>query len=588
MGDHLGALPREPGVVGVEARLDELGVQLVAGEDDRLPEPVATRDPVSARHQHFEHCVDRVDVEQYGVDLVRRDLVGDDAVVVPLGGVPGVLLGLRQVGVGHAACQEFHRHRHRARGHEIALGDGLVEGVGIGGDAVLEPEQGVRVVVDLVLGRGGQPHEQGVEPVEDAAVLRVDRAVRLVDDHEVEVAGAEDEVAVVVPGVDEPHDGGIGRDVDASVGDLVGDQVDGRGRRQVRLERTGGLSHERDAVGEEEHALHPAGVHELLDQGDHRARLARPRRHHQQGPAALERELLAYAADRPLLVVAFDDGPVDRTPGQRQAGRAPPHHEFEFVAGVVALHTAGRVVGCVVPQPGLEPVGVIDDRTATGHDREAVGVQLGLVLARAGVPRGAFGFDHGQRQPVRTPQDVVGEPLPVGARHALHGELADARGVRIPTRLSQVGVDEAHARARLGVVVGVVLHRLGRLDRGDLGTSGLKFGLEVGAGGAHRGDLGVPGLEPREERGEFRCRERWLGACGSGDQGTVESGRQRHRVGGGGVAERRPDHDVEEFFEQAQGSLDADRAALVHRVVARAANERGLHGHLASDDLLER
>ncbi len=88
-------------------------------------------------------------------------------------------------------AQELQRHRHRDRRDEVALGDRLVEAVGVGGDAVLEVEQAVGVVVDLVLRGRGQPDQQGVEPVEDRPVLLVHRAVRLVDDDQVEVAGPE-------------------------------------------------------------------------------------------------------------------------------------------------------------------------------------------------------------------------------------------------------------------------------------------------------------------------------------------------------------------------------------------------------------
>jgi hypothetical protein len=87
--------------------------------------------------------------------------------------------------------------------------------------------------------------------------------VRLVDDHEVEVPHAEAPLAVGGL-VDQPHHRRIGGDVDAPLGLLVGDEVDGRGVRQVALEGVDGLVDERHAVGEEEHALGPVAAHEEI------------------------------------------------------------------------------------------------------------------------------------------------------------------------------------------------------------------------------------------------------------------------------------------------------------------------------------
>jgi hypothetical protein len=62
------------------------------------------------------------------------------------------------------------------------VGDGL--GVGVLGDEVLPEER-----EGLLAGGGGQADDVGVEVLEDAAPDAVDRAVRLVDDDEVEGLG---------------------------------------------------------------------------------------------------------------------------------------------------------------------------------------------------------------------------------------------------------------------------------------------------------------------------------------------------------------------------------------------------------------
>ena len=183
-----------------------------------------------ARHQVLQHLVDGVLVEQPLVDRLGLDAVGHVAVVVPLQRVPLVLLLLGQVVVLDALALELERHRHRLRRHEEPVAHRLLERVGVGRHAVLQVEQAVGVAVDLVLRRGGEADQQRVEVVEDGAVLLEDRAVRLVDDDQVEVPDAEAPLAVARL-VDQPHHRRIGGDEDAPLGVLLGDQVHRRRRR---------------------------------------------------------------------------------------------------------------------------------------------------------------------------------------------------------------------------------------------------------------------------------------------------------------------------------------------------------------------
>ena len=615
--DQPGVVPTEPGVVGVEPLLHELGVLLVAGEDDGLAEPVGSGHLVAAGHQHFEDLVGGVGVEQVAVEVVRRHRVGHHAVVVPVGGVPLVLLVLAQVAVGDPPGEELQRDGDRARRHEEALGDRLVEGVGVGRHPVLEFEEAVGVVVDLVLRGGGEPDQQGVEPLEDAAVLGVHRAVGLVDHHEVEEARPEHPAALLVPGVDQARHGRVGRHVDASVGHLLGRQVDGGGTGQVGLERADGLVDQGHAVGEEEDAFDPAGLHQLVDERDHRAGLARSGGHHEQGPAPPEFELLADPPDRAVLVVALNDRGVHSTARQRQPGRPPQHEQLEFVPGVVAGDLARRVARGVVPQPGLEPVREVDHRTPAGHRLEAVGVELRLLLPDRGLLRRALGLDHRQRETVGAPEDVVdptgrrarpgdgdcacrsprdGSRRPFDRlrdrsgrrpRHARHRELPDVGGVGLPARLAQVGVDETGAGAGLGVVVGVGRDGLRRLRGSNLGAQLLEFGLQCVVGRLRLGDGRVPGLVAGEQPLQFLGAERGLGTGGRRHEGAVEDGGHRGRVRCGREAEERPQGEVKQFLQHPQRGLGGDRTLPVDGVVAGAAHQRRLHHHLGAGDLLE-
>ena len=189
--DHARELALVVRVVGVEALRDELGVVLVLGEQDGLAEPVAAGHRQTPGHEVFQDLVHRVLVEQPLVDRLGLHAIGDVTVFVPLQRVPLILVLFGQLVVLDPLALELQRNRHGLRRHEEAVAHRLVESVGVGRHAVLEVEQAVGVVVHFVLRRGRQPDQQRVEVVEDGAVLLEHRPVRLVDDHQIEVADPE-------------------------------------------------------------------------------------------------------------------------------------------------------------------------------------------------------------------------------------------------------------------------------------------------------------------------------------------------------------------------------------------------------------
>ena len=202
-------------IVRVEARTDELGMGAVLGEDDGLAEPVAVLDLDPVRHQVLEHAVDGVGVEQPLVERRRIDGARNGAAVVPFQRVPRLLLLVGELVVADAAVEEVGGERDRLGRHQEAVLHRLVEAIGVGRHAGLQIEQPVGVAVDLALRRRGQADQQAVEVFEDRLVLAVDRAMRLVDHHEVEVPDAE-AALLRVRLVDQAHHGRIGRDVDAA------------------------------------------------------------------------------------------------------------------------------------------------------------------------------------------------------------------------------------------------------------------------------------------------------------------------------------------------------------------------------------
>jgi hypothetical protein len=65
VSNHAGERTTELRIVGVEPGLDLLPMLIVAAEDDRLADPVASGHLVTARHQRLKHLVDRVGVEHH-------------------------------------------------------------------------------------------------------------------------------------------------------------------------------------------------------------------------------------------------------------------------------------------------------------------------------------------------------------------------------------------------------------------------------------------------------------------------------------------------------------------------------------------
>ena len=141
---------------------------------------------------------------------------GTVPLVVPFQRVPGFFLVVGKLVVADAAVEKVGGQRYRLRRHQEAVLHRLVETVGIGRHAGLQVEQPIGVAIDFALRRGGEPDQQAVEIFEDRLVFAIDRAVRLIDHDEVEMADAEAAFAVIAGLVDQPHHRRIGRNVDAA------------------------------------------------------------------------------------------------------------------------------------------------------------------------------------------------------------------------------------------------------------------------------------------------------------------------------------------------------------------------------------
>jgi hypothetical protein len=166
--------------------------------------------------------------------------------------------------------------------------------------------------------------------------------------------------------------------------------------------------------------------------------------HDQQRLAPGLRELLEDAADGALLVVALDDGRFHLGDIERLAAAAPQDQAGEFVLFVKPGHPARRIGG-VVPSPCLVAVGVENQRALAVHLLQAIGVELGLLLAHGRIGGRLLCFHRRQRLAVVAPQHIVhvADALVVG--HTRHFIFPVAGLIQRPPGALQVHVDQVAA-----------------------------------------------------------------------------------------------------------------------------------------------
>ncbi|AUX23849.1 uncharacterized protein SOCEGT47_043790 [Sorangium cellulosum] len=116
--------------------------------------------------------------------------------------------------------------------------------------------------------------------------------------------------------------------------------------------------------------------------------------------------------------------------------------------GVEAVHLAGRLAEHVIPEEGLDPVGVVDDRPVPVPLLERIGVERRLLLPESGVLRRLLRLDEAERFSIVAPEHIVDRALARLCGLAVDLDLlADLLGggaarPHVPARLAQVVIDE--------------------------------------------------------------------------------------------------------------------------------------------------
>ena len=446
------------GVLLPEHLQDLLRVAVVLGKDDGLAQLFAVVDFQAVGHEQVQGLADGVLVEQPLVESRRLDLLRQLPVLIGEGGLVFLLLLLRQVVVGDAFDEEFQLALHREEVHQKAVLHRLGQVVAVGRYAALQLEDLVGILVDLVLGGGGEAHQGRVKVGEDVPILVVDGPVGLVADDEVEVAHGEQLPVLILHGVDAVHHGLVGGEhAPGGIVVLLLAQVCDRQVGQQVHKAALGLGDQGVAVGQEEDVFDPSVLQQHLHQGNDRSRLAGAGGHDQQGfPAIFLAEGLAHRLDGPLLVVPSGDTLVHRDVLQADAHGAQVEQFLQIPLGVEGGHLPLRV-GPVV-HAGVKAVGEEDHRPAAVFLFQQIGVQLGLLAALGRVHAGALGLDYRQRAVGVVVEHIVGV-----AHFALVGHAGQFYLVDPVLPLGPAGVGEHGVDVQLpGLVLGQV-QRLGHI-----------------------------------------------------------------------------------------------------------------------------
>jgi hypothetical protein len=117
----------------------------VLGEDDGLAKTVTAIDLQPVDHRMLQHLVDDVGVEELLVNRINVDPVWDTTVLIPIQGVPLLLLFLTEVVVGDALPLESEESRDDSGRHKVGVPHILIETIGVCGNTPLQIEQHLRL-----------------------------------------------------------------------------------------------------------------------------------------------------------------------------------------------------------------------------------------------------------------------------------------------------------------------------------------------------------------------------------------------------------------------------------------------------------
>ena len=395
------------GIFFMEHRKDFLRMGVIFCKDDGLAQLAAVIDGQAVCHQGIQNLPDGVLVEDPFVQSGGRNALRQIAVFILKGVLISLLVRVGKLVVDNALLDEFQLCLYRQEVHQISVLDGLRQFVAIGGHTVLQLKNLVSILVDLVLGCGSQAHQRRVEIVENIPVFVVNRAVRLVTDHQIKMPAGEELSLLVLHAVNDIEHGLIGgKDTVSGVVVLLLAEVgDGEIGQQIHKAALG-LRDQTVAVSQKQDIFHPAVLEQHIAKGDDRSGLAGAGGHDQQRLAAVAGKGVTGGLDGALLIVASGDVPIHHDIFQARPHGLEIEQLFQVPLGVDGGTFALGIE--IVNDVGLEAVGQKDDRAAVILLFQQVGVQLCLLAGFGHIHAGALGLNDCQRATIIAVEHIVG------------------------------------------------------------------------------------------------------------------------------------------------------------------------------------
>jgi hypothetical protein len=222
-------------------------------------------------------------------------------------------------------------------------------------------------------------------------------------------------------------------------------------------------------------------------------------------------------------------------------------------------------------------VRVEDHRALAKLPLQAVGIELGLLLALPGVALGALGFHHCKRLAVLTPQDVIHKAFAGCVRHPLHRKLAVPFLVERPASFFQQQVDEGVAGLCFVVIMGVGSSLIRGLGAGNLGAQPLNLLIQRRLVIEQSGQTLVFGRQRGCQLFQLFLR---LGRNGrSLRQQSIVEGQLRRWPRTPRIAVRKPIGELEEFAAGGQRVVLGNHLLGVDGPVALFLDDPGLRGN---------
>ena len=399
---------------------NELRVLFILRKNDRLPQPIPARDLDALLHQSFNDRPHRIPVEDLPIYLRLRYIRGETPIILDEILLIPLPILRRELIIRDSLMQEKRLHFIILIRHEEMRCDRLLITIGIRRYSQLSLEEIIRIPIHIRLRRRREPHQDRIEIIENRPILFENAPMALIDDDQIEMRRREKPRARLRP---PPIDGiqhrRIRREDDTRIRILlIAAQIAQRHLRKIRLESLLRLRHQSRPIRQKKHPRDPIAAQKHIHQRRRRARLPRPRRHHQEmlPPASLD--FRKRRTDRLLLVRAIRDPVIDRDRRQRLWLLRPPLHQPRQVLLTEDPAHLPRRPMHIIPEMRLKPIRQKNERPRAIHLFQRIRIELGLLRPRLCIPARPLRLHHRERPSILPEKHII--RLPHSPRDTIH------------------------------------------------------------------------------------------------------------------------------------------------------------------------